>query len=235
MKKFFGLALAALMLASSLALAPRPAQAQGAGLVSSILNKMERNRREMHSLRAALIMQKYNAQIREEEMSYGQVAYIAGSTGANSNVRVEWTKPAREFLSVSGGKYTLYRPRLNQAYVGSTNSAKGRASGGVLGFSLNMSGAQAKSQFDIDLAGEGQLYDGGPRVWMLKFTPRTAASYQYAEVWVDQSTGMPVQTRVTEKNGDFTLVRLTDIQRNAPVSPNEIPVSLPAGVKIVKG
>jgi hypothetical protein len=46
---------------------------------------------------------------------------------------------------------------------------------------------------------------------------------------------MPVQTRVTEKNGDFTLVRLTDIQRNAPVSPNEIPVSLPAGVKIVRG
>ncbi|HYY94836.1 MAG TPA: hypothetical protein VE713_09985, partial [Pyrinomonadaceae bacterium] len=60
-------------------------------------------------------------------------------------------------------------------------------------------------------------------------------SYQYAEVWVDQSTGRPVQTRVTEKNGDFTLVRLTDIQRNAPVSPNEIPVSLPAGVKIVRG
>lgn len=235
MKKFSALALAALMLASSLAFAPRPAQAQGPGLVSAILNKMERNRRDLHTLRAALTMQKYNAQIRDMDMSYGQVAYIAGPSGATSNVRVEWTRPARELLSVSGGKYTLYRPRLNQAYVGSTSSAKGRASGGVLGFSLNMSGAQARSQFDIDLVGEGQLYDGGPQVWMLKFTPKGAASYKFAEVWVDQSTGMPVQTRVTEKNGDSTLVRLTDIQRNAPVSPNEIPIDLPAGVKIVRG
>jgi outer membrane lipoprotein-sorting protein len=235
MKKFSALALAALMLASSLAFAPRPAQAQGPGLVSAILNKMERNRRDLHTLRAALTMQKYNAQIRDTDMSYGQVAYIAGPSGATSNVRVEWTRPSREFLSVSGGKYTLYRPRLNQAYVGSTSSAKGRASGGVLGFSLNMSGAQARSQFDIDLVGEGQLYDGGPQVWMLKFTPKGAASYKFAEVWVDQSTGMPVQTRVTEKNGDSTLVRLTEIQRNAPVSPNEIPIELPAGVKIVKG
>lgn len=236
MKKFFGLALAALMLASSLALAPRPAQAQGAGLVSGILNKMERNRRELHSLRAGLIMQKYNAQIHEEEISSGELAYIAGASGATSNVRVEWTKPVRELLAVSGGKYTLYRPRLNQAYVGSTSSARGNAKvSGVLGFSLNASGSQLKNQFDIELAGEGQLYDGGPQVWMLRLTPKGGASYKLAEVWVDQSTGMPVQTRVTEKNGDSTLVRLTNIERNARVSPGEIKVDLPSGVKIVKG
>src|SRR5437868_14939819 len=108
MKKFFALALATLMLASSLAFAPRPAQAQGAGLVSSILNKMERNRRDLHTLRAAITMQKYNAQIRQEEMSYGEVAYIAAA-GRNANVRVEWTRPAREVISVLNGKYTLYR------------------------------------------------------------------------------------------------------------------------------
>ena len=39
----------------------------------------------------------------------------------------------------------------------------------------------------------------------------------------------------TEKNGDSTLVRLTNIQRNAPVKPSDITVELPAGVKIVKG
>ena len=57
MKKFSALALAALMLASSLAIAPRPAQAQGPGLVSAIINKMERNRRDLHTLRAAITMQ----------------------------------------------------------------------------------------------------------------------------------------------------------------------------------
>src|SRR5437762_5937715 len=112
MKKFFSFALVAALLVVSTALVSRPAQAQGPGLVSAILNKMERNRRDLHTLRAAITMQKYNAQLKDFEMSAGEVAYIAGS-GRNANVRVEWTKPARELLSVLNGKYTLYRPRLN--------------------------------------------------------------------------------------------------------------------------
>jgi outer membrane lipoprotein-sorting protein len=69
---------------------------------------------------------------------------------------------------------------------------------------------------------------------MLKLTPRGGAGYKFAEVWVSDD-GMPVQTRVTEKNGDSTLVRLTNIQRNARVSTDEIKLEVPAGAKIVKG
>ncbi|HEX3558080.1 MAG TPA: outer-membrane lipoprotein carrier protein LolA [Pyrinomonadaceae bacterium] len=234
MKKFFAFALAALMLASPLAIAPRTAQAQGPGLVSSILNKMERNRRDLHSLRSALTMQKYNAQLKDYDMYYGDVQYVAAK-GGNANVRVDWKRPAVELLAVKDGLYTLYRPRLNTAYQGSARSAsKNNKVNSVLGFSLSVSGAQLKSQFSVELAGEGTLYDGGPHVWMLKLTPRGNAGYQFAEVWVDDS-GMPVQTRVTEKNGDSTLVRLTDIQRNANVPSDAFDISLPSGVKIIKG
>jgi outer membrane lipoprotein-sorting protein len=234
MKKLFAPALAALMLLASLSVAPPPARAQGPGLISSILNKMDRNRRSLSSLRAGMTMQKYNAQLRDFDMSTGEVKYIAGQ-GSNANVRVDWTKPARESLAVTGGEYTLCRPRLNQCYQGSTKSGKASAkTGGMLGFSLSMSGSQVKNQFNVELAGEGTLYDGGPHVWMLKLTPKGGAGYKFAEVWVDDA-GMPVQTRVTEKNGDSTLVRLTNIQRNARVSTDEIKVVPPSGAKIVKG
>lgn len=232
MKKYFAPALAVLMLLASLSVAPAPAQAQGAGLVSSILNKMDRNRRSLGSLRAAIVMQKYNAQLRDFDMSQGEVQYVAGK---NPNVRVDWTRPARETLAVSGGQYKLYRPRLNQLYEGSTRSGRAAAkTSGVLGFSLSMSGSQVKSQFNVELAGEGSLYDGGPHVWLLKLTPRGAAGYKFAEVWVSDD-GMPVQTRVTEKNGDSTLVRLTNIQRNARISPDVFNFDVPAGTKVVKG
>jgi outer membrane lipoprotein-sorting protein len=234
MKKIFAPALAILMLAASLSVAPPSARAQGPGMISSILNKMDRNRRSLSSLRAGMTMQKYNAQLRDFDMSSGEVKYIAGQ-GSNANVRVDWTKPARETLAVMNGQYTLCRPRLNQCYQGSTKSgtASGKTSG-VLGFSLSMTGSQVKNQFNVELAGEGTLYDGGPHVWMLKLTPRGGAGYKFAEVWVSDD-GMPVQTRVTEKNGDSTLVRLTNIQRNARVSTDEIKLEVPAGAKIVKG
>jgi len=235
MKKIFAPALAILMLAASLVVAPPSARAQGPGMISSILNKMDRNRKSLGSLRASLHMQKYNAQIRTSDDQYGDVQYVAAK-GRDANVRVDWRKPVVEHLAVSGGQYTLYRPRLNQAYQGATKAfgnSKGKA-GGVLGFALNMSGAQAKNQFNVEIVGEGELYSGSPHVWWLKLTPRGRAEFQFAEVWVTDD-GMPIQTRVTEKNGDATTVRLTNVQRNADVPSNAFVIPLPAGTKIVKG
>ena len=234
MKKYFAPALAALMLVASLTVAPPRAQAQGPALISTILNKMDRNRRSLGSLRAAVTMQKYNAQLRDADNYTGEVQYVAAK-GRDANVRVDWVRPAQEILAVSGGQYTLYRPRLRQAYQGLTKNAgsKGKA-GNVLGFALNMSGAQAKSQFNVDLVGEGELYPGSPHVWWLKFTPRGNQGFQFAEVWVTDD-GMPIQSRVTEKNGDATTVRLTNIQRNPNIPMDIFQLPLPAGTKVVKG
>jgi outer membrane lipoprotein-sorting protein len=233
MKRVVTLSLIGLMFVAALSAVPRPAAAQGPGLVSSILNRMDRNRRELKSLRSGLMMQKYNAQIRTEEMYQGELQYVAGA-GANMNVRVDWTRPSREHLAVKNGQYTLFRPRLNLAYQGSTKAQqKNTKVSNVLGFGLNITGAQARTKFDIELVGEGILYDD-VFVTQLKLTPKGPAGYQFAEVWVDRS-GMPVQTRVVERNGDFTTVRLTGVQKNAPVSAGAFDLALPAGVKIVKG
>jgi outer membrane lipoprotein-sorting protein len=234
MKKMFAPALAALMLLASLSVAPPRANAQGPGLISSILNKMDRNRRTLGSLRASVHMQKYNAQIRSSDDQFGDMAYVAAK-GRDANVRVDWKRPVVELLAVSGGQYTLYRPRLNQAYQGSTKTAKGKgAAGNVLNFALNMSGSQAKNQFNVELVGEGELYKGSPHVWWLKFVPRGNQGFQFAEVWVTDE-GMPIQSRVTEKNGDATTVRLTNIQRNPNIPMDTFEVPLPAGTKIVRG
>ena len=84
MKKLFAPALAALMLVASLSVAPPRANAQGPGLVTSILNKMDRNRRSLGSLRAAVMMQKYNAQLRDADLYYGDVQYVAAQ-GRDAN------------------------------------------------------------------------------------------------------------------------------------------------------
>lgn len=234
MKKLFTLSLAALMLVASLAFVTQPAQAQGPGLVSSILNKMDRNRRDLSSLRAALTMQKYNSQLGDTETTYGEMSYLTAK-GRDANVRVDWTKPVRESLSVFNGEYTLYRPRLGQAIRGSARQgSRNTKVNGVLSFAFNMTGSQAKSQFNVSYEGEGTLEGGGPHVWWLKLTPRGGASYQFSEVWVTDD-GMPIQARVTEKNGDATTVRLNNVQRNARVSPTDIEIKLPEGTKIVRG
>jgi outer membrane lipoprotein-sorting protein len=229
MKKLVLLGLVMALLVGT-AVLPPAANAQGAGLVSSILNKMERNRRDMRSLRAGVLMQKYNAQIKVYDNFQGEVQYVPGA-GRDVSLRIDWQKPQREHFAVSGGQYTLFKPRMNMAYRGSTSSKNAKASG-VLGFGLGMSKAQFNSAYNIEVLGEGTL--DGPHVWLLKFTPKGNAGFKYAEVWVDDS-GMPIQTRVTERNNDSTLVRLLNPQKNVRIPSDAFNLQLGGGVKIVKG
>ena len=232
MKKYFTLGLVITILAiAAFAVAPSNASAQSAGLVSSIINRMERNRRDLRSLRAGISMEKYNAQIRDTDKSSGVVIYLPGS-GRNSSVRVDWRSPQQETLAVVNGKYTLFRPRLKMAYVGDANSSRGKVSG-VLGFGLNVSGQQLRSRYEApQLLGEETLW-GGVRTWHLKLVPKGGAGYKYAEIWVDME-GMPVQTKVVEKNDDTTTVRLINVQRNVPIPSGEFNLDLGSDIKKVR-
>jgi outer membrane lipoprotein-sorting protein len=231
MKRLVPLGLAvAIMIAALVVSSPTAVNAQGAGFISSVINRMERNRQSLKSLRAKVDMVKYNAQIRDEDKYVGTVLYVP-ALGRNANVRVDWQYPQKETLAVRDGQYTLFRPRLNMAYVGNAGSSRAKA-GGAFEF-LNMSRQQLQTRFEpLQYLGEETLW-GGVSTSHIKLVPK-GAGYKYAEVWVDGS-GMPVQTKVVEKNDDSTTIRLTNMEKNAGISPDLFNLKLDSGVKIVKG
>jgi outer membrane lipoprotein-sorting protein len=233
MRKVIPLGLALAIIIAVLAVgSPKDAQAQSAGLVSSILSRMERNRQSLKTLRARVDMVKYNVQTQDEDKYVGVVLYMP-APGRNASVRVDWTYPMKETLSVKDGQYTLFRPRLNMAYVGRAAQVKGGKANSALEF-LNLSRQQLQTRFEpLQYLGEETLW-GGVNTSHIKLVPRGGAGYKYAEVWVD-SSGMPVQTKVVEKNDDSTTVRLTNMEKNAGISPDAFSLKLDSGVKIVKG
>ena len=210
---------------------PRLTNGQSAGLVSSVLNRMERNRQSLRSLKASLSMEKYNAQLRDAERYSGVVLYMP-SSGRDASVRIEWQKPQHEILAVANGKYTLFRPRLNMAYVGSSKSSQNKA-GGVLEM-MYMTREQLEARFQpVQDVREETLW-GNVSTIHLTLVPKGNASFKYAEIWVD-SAGMPVQTKIVEKNDDATTMRLSGLERNAKISSDEFGIKLDSNVKIVKG
>ncbi|HEX8746983.1 MAG TPA: outer membrane lipoprotein carrier protein LolA [Pyrinomonadaceae bacterium] len=232
MKKLIPLSLAvAVLLTVLVGSSPTNVNAQGAGVVSSILNRMERNRRDMRSLRAAISMEKWNNQLREGEKAQGWLAYMPAQ-GRNAYVRVEWHTPRREVLTVADGQYQLYNQRQNVVYEGrATSGKKTTKASSVLGY-MNMSAAEIRSNFNAEYLGEESLY-GDVRTSHLKITPKGAASYKYAEIWVDGG-GNLIQAKVVERNDDSTTVRLTNLQKNDVISPDHFRQQLPDGVKRVK-
>jgi len=234
MKKLFPLGLLlAVVAGASIISSPKAAKGQSAGLVSSVLNRMERNRQSLKSLKASLSMEKYNAQLRDKENYSGWVLYLpAGDRDAS--VRIEWQTPQHEILAVSKGQYTLFRPRLNQAIVGKSGSVKGKAgAGGVLEM-MYMTKQQLEAKFQpVQDVREETLW-GGVSTIHLTLVPKGNASFKYAEIWVD-SSGMPVQTKIVEKNDDATTMRLNGLERNVKLSPGDFNIKLDSNVKIVKG
>lgn len=212
---------------------PKNVRGQSAGLVSSVLNRMERNRQSLTSLRAGISMEKYNSQLRDAERYNGIVLYVP-SSGREASVRIEWRSPQHEILAVNNGKYTLFRPRLNTAIVGKSGSVKGKAGAGGILEMMYMSRQQLEARFHpVQDVREETLW-GGISTIHLTLVPKSNANFKYAEIWVD-SSGMPVQTKIVEKNEDATTMRLTGMEKNAKISANEFSVRLDSGVKIVKG
>lgn len=218
----------ALLLVTVAVSSPTGVNAQGAGFVSSILNKLESNHRTLKSLRASVDMVKYNAQIRDEDKYKGVVLYLP-AVGRNAYVRVDWSYPQKETLAVADGQFTLFRPRLNMAYKGRAGTGKGKSST-AFEF-LNMSKQQLAARYDVQDMGQETLW-GGVSTQHVKLVPKGAASFKWAEAWID-GNGMPVQTKVIEKNDDSTSVRLTNLQRNAAIPLEEFFLKLDSNVKIV--
>lgn len=216
----------ALLLVTVAVSSPTDANAQGAGLISSVLNRMERNRQSLKSLRASVDMEKYNAQIQDKDTYKGVVLYVPAA-GRNAYVRLDWSTPQKETLAVMNGQFKLFRPRLKVVYEGKAGSGRGKSSA-AFEF-LNMSRQQLASRYDVQYMGEETLW-GGVATTHVKLVPKGGANFKWAEAWID-SNGMPVQTKVIERNDDSTTVRLTNLQKNANISLEEFDLKLDSSIK----
>jgi outer membrane lipoprotein-sorting protein len=212
-----------------------------AGVVSAqdvlrqILKRMDDNNKSLVSLKGNIKMNKFNAQLGENDLTEGDISYIPGRSEKQIYVRIDWTKPVVEHLAIANGEYVLYRPRTKQAIVGKVDSVKGgggQKAGGALAF-MSMTKAQLSENYTVKYLGD-ETVGGATKTFHLELTPKKPTSYKSAELWVD-ANGMPVQAKVVEKNNDATTILLQKIDKNATIKTSAFKISPPKDVKIVQG
>lgn len=209
-------------------------EAKAQNIINEILRRMDAYNKSLQSLKADVTMVKYNPQLNVSDTTVGTTSYLPKTAKRVMYVRIDWTKPVQEQISVIGDDYELYRPRLNTVIRGKTNKAKNSASiGGALSF-MNMSKEQLKANYDVIYIGEEQI-SGGAKTWHIQLTPKTATSYKLADLWID-GNGTPLQAKITEKNNDTTTVLLANLQKNVTIKGDEFKLAYDKKkVKVVKG
>ncbi len=189
------------------------------GPLGQILNRMEAHSRTLDTVQANVTMKKYNPQLDETDTYTGSTSYIPKTSKVGKGrlyMRLDWVKPAVEQVAIIGDDYRLYKPSINQVYVGKVNNAKTSAgAGNALGF-MSMNKEQIKANYDVQIIGQENIEDGTPTMRLL-LKPKTATTYKSAELWVD-GNGMPVQAKVIEQNNDTTTVTLSGIRKNATLN-----------------
>ena len=208
------------------------ANAQAAGPLREILNRMDSMNKSLTSLKADVRMDKLNSQLGETDTTSGSTSYLPKTAKRVMYVRIDWVKPVSENIVIIGDSYRLFRPRLNQVIEGKVDRSgkDNKVPGNALAF-MSMSKAQLQSNYTVNYLGQENA--GGASAWHLELIPKTKTSYKSAELWVN-SNGMPVQAKVIEQNNDSTTVLLSNIQQNVTVSASEFQLKLPANVKKVQ-
>lgn len=202
------------------------------GVVGQILDRMDAHNKALSTLRANVKMDKYNSQLKVSDSMNGSVIYVARK-GKDALVRVDWVKP-KEILRLQDKKYLIFRPELNQYYTGSVNSKMKDSSsaGGSLAF-INMSKADLRRNYNVELISDNDKV-GSVDAFLIRLTPKTAGNYKSADVWIDKD-GMPIQSKLLEKNNDTTTVLLTNLKKNTDVEVrSEFNVVIPKTAKQIK-
>lgn len=233
MKSFLRLGFAAIVLTlfSSVFIVT---ETKAQNILPEILKRMEVNRTSLTSLRSNVMMDKYNPQIDAHDTTEGTAVYLPAKE-RDALVRIDWTKPVQETLSVVNKKYVIYTPRRGQAITGNADQAKGKGKAGNLFAFVSMSKDELKANFNIKYLGQENVVGNVP-TWHLEMTPKNPASFNFktAETWVD-GNGMPLQIKITENNNDSTTLLFSNLQKNITINASVFKVDLPKGTKIING
>jgi len=199
-------------------------------ILTGILNKMENAHHQMKSLKAELVQQKTNPQIGSTDTDYGVVLYKPASGKEKGKLRIDYIRPSKDIVSVVGENITFYQPRINQVFKGPLGKvSKGKAGTNFIGLDSSLKNLTASYNIDFvkDEAVNGQM------TTVLRLTPKGGGQYSAVDLWVNQQNWLPAQWKMVERNGDFTVITLKNLQLNANVTDAAFVVNIPNGTKVV--
>ena len=201
-------------------------------MLTGILNKMEKAHQELKSLRAELSQQKTNSQIGITDNEYGSLIYKPSAGRAKGKLRIDYTRPSKDTIALVGDNVVFYQPRINQVFKSTlAKAAKGKIGGFSQLIGLDGSIKSMASNYNIEFLKDETI--NGQKTTLLRLTPKSPGQFTAIDIWVNQQNWIPAQWKLVERNGDFTIVSLKNVQLNTPIPDAAFNVAIPSGVKVV--
>jgi len=208
------------------------AQSSG-GSLDQVLRQMESVGKSFGNFKAHFLQKNYRAILKEFDAPDSGEFYYARAKDGSALLRQEVTKPGRRILTIKGGIAVIYQPEIKQASM--VNLGKNKDKVEYLAIGLGQSPGKLRENFDIKYQGVETVSGAPCSVLVLKpKNPAAAAMFTTITLWIKKATGVPIQHKLQEPNGDYLLVDFTEEKLNTAISASLFEQQLPKGVEILR-
>lgn len=212
------------------AVAPKPAPADDLDL-QSVLKKMDAVATTFHTAQANFRWETYERVIDEvDDFETGTIYYRKNSKEVEMMAEVKMVgssdatlKPEPKYVLFSGGKVQMYQPKPDQVTLFDLGKNHADFQNYVLVVGFGGSGQDLRKSFDVTYGGQETV--DGIATAKLELTPKSETvrnTYKQILLWIDPDRGVSIQQKFLSPQGDYKLVKYSDIQINGKKIPDEV-------------
>jgi len=197
--------------------AHNPAQAAGVRAnLEQVLNLLDQKSVGFKTVRADFEWDQFQMVVNEHETDKG-VMYFKRQ-GSNIDVAADILTPGRsKKLVLKDGELQVYNRKTGQ--VTPYDARKNRESlESFLALGFGGRGHDLAKSFDVRYAGSEQAM--GVLTYKLELVPKAQEArrmFPLITLWIDQKTGMSVQQKLDQGEGDYRVAKYTNVQVNQPL------------------
>jgi outer membrane lipoprotein-sorting protein len=200
------------------------------GPLESVLAKMDQAAAGFMGLSADLRRAHHTAVIDEDTLDIGTIL-IKRPKPHETHMLFDVQQPDPKQAAIDSRKLQIYLPKIQtvQEYdLGKYRSMVDEYL--LLGFGI--SSKELQGAYSISLGGTETL--GNEKVTRLELIPKspeTLAHLKRVDLWISDSTGLPVQQKLYYPGNDYDLATYSNIKRNPNLPDSALKLNLPKGVK----
>ncbi|HLJ44650.1 MAG TPA: outer membrane lipoprotein carrier protein LolA [Bryobacteraceae bacterium] len=211
----------------ALAAQPQPPELQ------DVLHRLDQAAQKFRGMSAKIERKDYTAVLKDTSTQTGTVAMKKlGEHGLQGVMDI--TAPDKVSYAFNGGKFEKYTPTMNTVEEYDVG-AKGEELERFLMLGFGTSGAELLNSYQVKFGGNDTV--NGQNTVRLELTPTAADAKKYmkeVDLWIPQGGNYPVQEKMIQPSGDYTLVTYSDVDLHPNLTDKNLRLNPPKGVKRIK-
>ncbi|HYZ84237.1 MAG TPA: outer membrane lipoprotein carrier protein LolA [Bryobacteraceae bacterium] len=196
---------------------------------TDVLAKMDAAAPSFRGLTADISAISYTKVIDDKTEESGTISLLK-TKPKELQVLIQFTKPDARSVAFRGRKAEIYYPKIKTVQEYDLGRSGLIEQFLLLGFGT--SGKELASAYQVKLVGAEKI--GNQEAWHLELFPKSAdlkKSLSKLELWISEDGAYAVQQKVTQPSGDYRVFTYRNVKLNPKLSPNDLALKLPSGVK----